>query len=417
MTEFFPQELVDAIIDEVHDFADLKACSLTCRNFSSRSHSLLFQKLNLNGKFHLDAFQRFHDLCIESSHIPPLVRILCIHEYYRGSALSDRPKSDIVNSLLRLMQNLEVIKFYNGTSFVDFCDGSLARFSSHSFREVHLYDIFFVKNRLDQMCAMLQGSPKLERLVVHHTGPYVLPMFGGDETSQSRLEHIHVTRRGPLIQNLSVMSRPSYRCPAFIEAILETKTCPISINELHQFAFSLSDIIDFQHLDKMLALTSDTLRVPSLTFNCPNALHSHPLDRLSIVRMGHLRKITFVITHGLYGFYYLRWWIQSLKRVIASDGKPALRIMDIELGHSFSLVHPALHPERNKFDMILASLPFDDAFQMLTIKENQWDQGRLPWSLDNFPCEPWQSLEVRAEDLKTQLPRLAAKGKLLVKVI
>ncbi|KAK0462560.1 uncharacterized protein EV420DRAFT_1525610 [Desarmillaria tabescens] len=410
MTEFFPQELIDAIIDEVHDFDDLKACSLTCRNFSSRSRTLLFQQLNLNGKSHLDAFQRFHDLCVVSSHIPSLVRTLCIHEYHRGAL---RPRSDIVNSLLRLMQNLEVIKFYDVTSFADFCDGSLARLSSHSFREIYLYDIFFLKNGLDQMCSILQGSPKLERLFVHHTSPYTISMFGGDETSQPRLEHTHVTRRGPLIRDLSVVSSYSYRCPALIEAILETKTCPVSINELHQFAFSLSNIIDFQHLDKMLTLTSDTLRVLLLTFNCSNA---HPLDRLPIVRMGHLRKITFMITHGLYGSYCLLWWIQSLKRVTASDEMPALRIMDIELGPSFSLVIPASQPEWNEFDQILASPPFDDK-RSSDEEENHWDQGSLSLPLMNFLRAPRKSLEVRAEDLKAQFPRLAAKGKLSVKVI
>ncbi|SJK96998.1 uncharacterized protein ARMOST_00247 [Armillaria ostoyae] len=143
MTEFFPQELVDAIIDEVHDFNDLKACSLTCRNFSTHSSARLCHQLNLYGKPHLDAFRRFHELCVVSPRIPSLVRTLCIHEYHRGSALRDRPKSDFVNSILRLMTNLEVIKFYDVTSFTDFCDGSLAKLSSYSFREIHLMTSIF----------------------------------------------------------------------------------------------------------------------------------------------------------------------------------------------------------------------------------------------------------------------------------
>ncbi len=125
------------------------------------------------------------------------------------------------------------------------------------------------------MCAILQGSPNLERLSVHHTGPVVLPMFGGDETSWPRLAHTHATRRGPSIRDLSVVSKYDYKCPAFIEAILETSTCPLSINKLQRFAFSLSESIDFQHLSEMLTLTSDTLRVLSLTFNFREYLYLH----------------------------------------------------------------------------------------------------------------------------------------------
>ncbi|KAK0462591.1 uncharacterized protein EV420DRAFT_1197436 [Desarmillaria tabescens] len=216
-----------------------------------------------------------------------------------------RPTSDTVNSILQFMQNLKVIKFYDVT-ISDFCDGSLARLSSHSFCEIHLYDVVFHGNGFDQMCAVLQGSPDLERLFVHHTGPMTASMFGGDETSQPRLDHTHVTRRGPRIRDLSVVSRHSYSCPAFIEAILETKICPLSAEKLRRFAFSLSKTVDFQHLARILKLTSGSLRVLLLTFNCPSGSRdSLPLSSLPIVRIGHLRKVAFMITSGHDGLHYL----------------------------------------------------------------------------------------------------------------
>ncbi|PBK95354.1 hypothetical protein ARMGADRAFT_1062002 [Armillaria gallica] len=427
MTEFFPQELVDAILDEVRDFNDLKACSLTCRNFSSHSRALLFQELKLDGRpAYRDAFERFHEFCVASPHIPSLVQTFCIHGYNRSH--SPHRGTDTVNSILRFMQNLKVIKFYDATSFTDFCDGSMARLSSHSFREIHLYDVFFLENGFDHMCAILQGSPNLERLSVHHTGPVVLPMFGGDETSWPRLAHTHATRRGPSIRDLSVVSKYDYKCPAFIEAILETSTCPLSINKLQRFAFSLSESIDFQHLSEMLTLSSDTLRVLSLTFNFPNASRDLPLNSLPVVSVGHLSKIAFMITYGRDGPHYLRWWFQSLKEVIACDETPALRVMDLELGPSFSLANPAAQPEWNEFDQILSSPPFDDGFRALTIQVqkrssdehvNQWDESRLALPSGGIQggATPHRSVEVRARHLKAQFPRLAGKGKFSVKII
>ncbi|KAK0213257.1 hypothetical protein DFS33DRAFT_109886 [Desarmillaria ectypa] len=178
---------------------------------------------------------RFHKLCVASPYIPSLVETLCIHGYHRGPTLL-RPTSGIVNSILQFMQNLKVIKFYDVT-ISDFCDGSLARLSSYFFREIHLYDVVFHENGFGQMCAVLQGSPDLERLFVHHTSLITVSMFGGDETSQPRLDHTHVTHRGPLIRDLSI-----------------TKPCLLSIDKLHRFAFSLSENIDLQHLEKILTL-------------------------------------------------------------------------------------------------------------------------------------------------------------------
>lgn len=427
MAEIFPQELVNAIIDEVHDFHDLKSCSLTCRNFSSRSRALLFQELNLDGRpAYRDAFQRSHDFCVASPHIPSLVQTFCIHRYHRSP--SPHPGPDTVNSILRFMRNLKVIKFYNATSFTDFCDGSMARLSSHSFREIHLYDVFFLENGFDHMCAILQGPPNLERLFVHHTGPVALPMFGGDETSRPRLDHTHQTRRGPSIRDLSVVSKYDYKCPAFIEAILETRACPLSVNKLQRFAFSLGESIDFEYLDKMLMLTSGTLRVLSLTFNCLNPSRSPLSDSLPVVRIGHLAKVTFMITYGRDGPYYLRWWIRSLKKAVACDERPALRDMDLELGPSFSSANPVAQPEWNAFDQILSSPPFDDGFRALTIQVqkrssdehvNQWDESPLALPSEGTlrGATPHRSVEVRARHLKAQFPRLAGKGKLSVNVI
>lgn len=104
MAESLPQELVDAIIDEVHDFNDLKACSLISHAFSSRTRAILFREVRLSGRSQLGAFQRFFELCIISPHIPSFVQTLCIHGYHRGPTLL-RPTPDTVNAILQFMQS------------------------------------------------------------------------------------------------------------------------------------------------------------------------------------------------------------------------------------------------------------------------------------------------------------------------
>ncbi len=159
-----------------------------------------------------------------------------------------------------------------------------------------------------------------------------------------------------------------------------------------------------------------------------NASRDLPLNSLPVVSVGHLSKIAFMITYGRDGPHYLRWWFRSLKEVIACDETPALRVMDLELGPSFSLANPAAQSEWNEFDQILSSPPFDDGFRALTIQVqkrssdehvNQWDESRLALPSGGIQggATPHRSVEVRARHLIAQFPRLAGKGKLSVKVI
>ncbi len=263
MAESLPQELVDAIIDEVHSPSDLKACSLTCHAFSSPTRAILFRQIKLTeSQLDADGVQRFHELCAVSPHIPPLVQTLHINGF-RHSSRTFLAVFDIISCVLQYMQNLKVIKFYRVT-IGNWITGMV---SSHSFREIHLTDVLFHENGFRQMCAVLQGSPYLEQLFVHHN--YPLPVFGDNATSQLSLDNTH---RRPRIRDLTVVSRDSY---SFIEAILETKTCPVSIEELRWFQFTLTKATDFQHLAEILQLTSRSLRVLLLTFKCREYLYAY----------------------------------------------------------------------------------------------------------------------------------------------
>ncbi|PBK73452.1 hypothetical protein ARMSODRAFT_634404 [Armillaria solidipes] len=152
MAESLPQELVDAIIDEVHSLSDLKACSLTCHAFSSPTRAILFRQIKLTeSQLDADAVQKFHELCVVSPHIPPLVQTLHINGY-RRSGLTFLAVFDIISCVLQYMQNIKVIELYRVT-IGNWIAGTV---SSHSLREIHLTDVLFHENGFRQMCAVLQ---------------------------------------------------------------------------------------------------------------------------------------------------------------------------------------------------------------------------------------------------------------------
>ncbi|KAK0225457.1 hypothetical protein IW262DRAFT_687581 [Armillaria fumosa] len=207
------------------------------------------------------------------------------------------------------------------------------------------------------MCAVVRGSPDLERLFVHNNRQF--SAFGDNATSQLSLDHTHCR---PRIKDLSLGSR---HLSSFIEAILDTKNCLVSIEELRWFQYTLTTATDFQHLAKILELTSGTLRVLLLKLS---RRRTRFLNELPLIRIRYLRQIAFITMSRICGHQCLRRWIQSLRRVAQSNRTPALQVMDIQLD---TLYHwdPVL-PEWpwSELDEILSSPPFDTRFRMLTIK-------------------------------------------------
>ncbi|KAK0431499.1 hypothetical protein EV421DRAFT_1911833 [Armillaria borealis] len=410
MAESLPQELMDAIIDEVHSTSDLKACLLACHTFSSPTRAILFRQIKLTeSQLDADAVQRFHELCVVSPHIPLLVQTLYINGYRCGPTFL--AVFDIISCVLQYMQSLKVIEFY----CVTIGNWTTGMVSSHLFCEIHLTDVIFHENGFRQMCAVIRGSPDLERLFVYHNHP---PVFGGNATSQLSLDNTHCRA---CIQDLSIVSRHSY---SFIEAILDTKTCPMSIEELRWFQFTLTRATDFQHLAKILQLTSCSLQVLLLTFKCASP-RQRPLlfPELPIIGIGHLRNIALMVTdHGL---QYLQWWIQSLMRVTQSNQLPTLQFLDIELGTSYCW-NPVASPEWSELDQILLSPLFDKSFRMLMIKVRKrraykisQEETRLRPSLWGQRARCRESAEDIVEDMVSQLevqfPWLTGKLRFSVK--
>ncbi|KAJ6455470.1 hypothetical protein C8R45DRAFT_1111495 [Mycena sanguinolenta] len=76
-----PQELVDIIVDNIHDdIPSLGSCSLAARTFVNSARAHLFKKIQINppGDPPLSSCEKFYQLLSSSPHIAPLVEDLCI---------------------------------------------------------------------------------------------------------------------------------------------------------------------------------------------------------------------------------------------------------------------------------------------------------------------------------------------------
>ncbi|KAJ6588096.1 hypothetical protein B0H19DRAFT_1057349 [Mycena capillaripes] len=78
-----PQELMDMIIDNLHDdIPSLQACSLAARAFAASTRTYIFNKIEIkppqDSLSSQNTCQKFHQLLTSSPHIAPLVDELCI---------------------------------------------------------------------------------------------------------------------------------------------------------------------------------------------------------------------------------------------------------------------------------------------------------------------------------------------------
>ncbi|KAJ7863822.1 hypothetical protein B0H14DRAFT_3606827 [Mycena olivaceomarginata] len=110
-----PQELVDTILDILHDDGpSLKSCSLAARIFFISARKHIFRKIEIFSSS--DVSQRFYELLCSSPHIAPLVEDLCIVSVLKrlsetsayldpsGDYMSGRPLSLILLLLTELKQ-------------------------------------------------------------------------------------------------------------------------------------------------------------------------------------------------------------------------------------------------------------------------------------------------------------------------
>ncbi|KAK0194971.1 hypothetical protein F5146DRAFT_1132393 [Armillaria mellea] len=173
----------------------------------------------------------------------------------------------------------------------------------------------------------------------------------------------------------------------------------MSIEELWWFHFTLAMATDFQHLAKILELTSGTLRVLALKLN---PKHTRFLNELPLIRIGHLHQLSFMMMTRAHGLQCLQQCIQSLQSVAQSSQPPALQVMYIQLDtmYYWDPVLPAW--PWSELDEIFSTPPFERRFRMLTIKV---------WKIWAPKITPEEAASRQAlwGQFEAQFPRLAEK--------
>ncbi|KAK0462543.1 uncharacterized protein EV420DRAFT_1639754 [Desarmillaria tabescens] len=346
----FPQELIDAIVDEVHHPCDLKSCSLVSRAFSSRTRVLLFRHVNLRytrsgGK---SVFTNFHDLCVSSPHFSASIKILGISEYHLRTPPS---ASGILDLIIQSLPNLIVIKLFD-VRIGYFLNGSLACLSSHPFLGIHLDKVTF--DNIDQFYDLISGSPRLKSLT----------LSGAVSVSNPESRRSTVYRALPQVEHLVLKFNhdPAHRVGALIlESIFRQGGCPFSVERVRRLTIEVNNLhkVQFDRANAILAATSQTLQeltvvLHPFTRSCSSPCH--------ILCFASIRKVCFSFMHAI--VEPLWWFIRNLIHVRDKVGRSTVEELTLQIT-SVDAITPA--KEWTELDEILSSTPFSDTFQSLHI--------------------------------------------------
>ncbi|PBK73401.1 hypothetical protein ARMSODRAFT_632206 [Armillaria solidipes] len=345
-----PQELIDAIVDEVHHPSDLKSCSLVNRAFSSRTRIRLFRYVNLRHRMHPrnSVFTKFHDLCVSSLRLSASVKILAITDCHITTPPST---SGILDLIIQSLPNLAVIKLFH-VHIGCFLDGPIACLSSHSFLGIHLDMVAF--DNIDQFYDLLSGSPRLKSLT----------LSGAVLVSDTESRHSEACRARPQVEHLvlRVDHDPGDRVGALIlESIFRQGGCPFSVERIRRLTIDVNHLhkVQFDRANAMLAATSQTLQeltvflMPSIQ---PRSTPCH------ILCFGSTRKVCFSFMHDV--DVHLRWCIRNLIHIRDKVGFSTIEELAFEIT-SFDAEAPV--KKWIELDELLSSPPFSDTFRLLHI--------------------------------------------------
>ncbi|SJK96979.1 uncharacterized protein ARMOST_00228 [Armillaria ostoyae] len=345
-----PQELIDAIVDEVHHPNDLKSCSLVNRAFSSRTRIRLFRYVNLRHRMHPrnTVFTKFHDLCVSSLRLSASVKILAITDCHITTPPST---SGILDLIIQSLPNLAVIKLFH-VDIGCFLNGPIACLSSHSFLGIHLDRVVF--DNIDQFYDLLSGSSRLKSLT----------LSGAVLVSDTESRHSEACRALPQVEHLvlRIDHDPGDRVGALIlESIFRQGGCPFSVERIRRLTIDVNNLhkVQFDRANAILAATSQTLQeltvflMPSIQ---PRSTPCH------ILCFGSTRKVCFSFMHDV--DVHLRWCIRNLIHIRDKVGFSTIEELAFEIT-SFDAKAPV--KKWIELDELLSSPPFSDTLRLLHI--------------------------------------------------
>ncbi|PBK85396.1 hypothetical protein ARMGADRAFT_563837 [Armillaria gallica] len=267
MSESLPQEIVDAIIDELKDYKhDLKSCSLTCRSFVPQTRVHLFTSIELSSN---KRCQKFMVMRSSSPYdLSSYIRSLTIN--FRRSDLTSRHLLDVMANLTVHHITLEHLNWGNLTSDMQ---GALCISFPH-LRSISLIHTIFPD--YPTVCGFMSGFPELKNLSL--SDAHVLTI--GD--------HMGHEQRSVSLVGLSVIGAMSILG-------LASSFSPIPLTHLRSLRFTWSVLNDLGSLKSILLAARPNLeelvlnQVPSygvidtgLVTEFPRDLRIQGLHRLQV---------------------------------------------------------------------------------------------------------------------------------------
>ncbi|KAK0211353.1 hypothetical protein DFS33DRAFT_373605 [Desarmillaria ectypa] len=366
-----PQELVDDIVDRLHDDSEaLKVCSLICHAFCARTRGHTFRTVSLvNEKRCID----FCSLCQKSLYISRSVAVLHV-------STTNVVKMLLEFELLGLFANLHSATFRS----VDFdglpyhCFATISSIQSITLAGVTFLDIVHFSTSLSYLTSLKKMNVYTIRLVGQ-----AVPNLNG-AVRCPRVQDLKLScnlRDGPVLEafaNGDLISSKSLR-------ILSTVFCPQNIS----------------HLERLI-------QTPSLQVLRVTGLQPADLGSRNPLSLGNIH--TFVLQINWYPddshLSAVRWWTRclamspSLKRVtILYDTRPP-----------FSNPH---HPDNNNEDVArLTWMNLDRVFS-----------EKSPFTLQSFRVTLCTDLDRREdelrlkEDMEDMFPGIQAQCELRVDVV
>lgn len=224
MSESLPQEIVDAIINELKDYKhDLKSCSLTCRSFVPQTRVHLFTSIELSSD---SRCQKFMVMRSSSPYdLSSYIRSLTIN--FRRSDLTSRHLLDVMANLTVHHITLEHLNWGKLTSDMQ---GALCNSFPH-LRSVSLIHTIFPD--YPTVCGFMSGFPEFKNLSL--SDAHVLTI--GD--------HMGHEHRSVQLVGLSIIGAMSIFG-------LASSFSPISLTHLRSLRFTWSVLNDLSSLKSIL---------------------------------------------------------------------------------------------------------------------------------------------------------------------
>ncbi|KAK0499174.1 hypothetical protein EDD18DRAFT_64795 [Armillaria luteobubalina] len=233
MSDSLPQEIIDAIIDELKDYKyDLKSCSLTCRSFVPQTRIHLFASIELSSNRRCQQFMAMRSSS-PHDHLSAHIRSLTIN--FRRSDLTARHLLNVITNLTVHHITLEHLNWSNLTS-------DMQKALCTSFPQIHSISLIHtIFPDYPTVYGFLSGFPELKNLSL--SDAHVLTT--GDHMG-------HELRSVPLV-GLSVVGAMSIFG-------LASSFSPISLTHLRSLRFTWSVLNDLGSLKSILLAARQNLK-------------------------------------------------------------------------------------------------------------------------------------------------------------